>query len=128
MFKKLAFSLMTFNAIMADQVIVGIKSNSEQLDLIKKGHDDEVRYQLMQPLSPERLQELEQASGMALFDIGPIGTGGRVLRTKDQLSTTEMTKLLEKLNTVPWVDYAEENAAGKIHRLSKKSKFMRPSY
>lgn len=128
MFKKLAFALMTFSAVVADQVIVSIKPNPEQLDLINKGYDDsEIRGQLMQPLNQERLQDLEKAAGMTLFDIGPIGTGGRVVRTEHQLSTTEMTNLLEKLNRVPWVEHAEENVAGKIHRFSKKSKFLRPS-
>lgn len=124
----LTFALMTFTAVRASQVIVMLKQSQEQINLIKETKDDSsVAWQLMQPLSRERLQELEKVTGMTLFDHAPAVLGGRVLRIRAWLSEAEMATLLEKLNTVPWVDYAEENTSAEIHHLGKKSKFLRPS-
>lgn len=108
---KLACAFTIFNAVIANnEVIVVFKPNQRQLELMQTNEGDLiVRRELSEPLSKEQLEELREATGVELFDRSPIGLGGRVLSTDNNLSAGEMESLLTKLNQISWVKYAQEN-------------------
>lgn len=110
MLRSLVFAFTMFHSIVAagNRIIVVLNPNQDQLQRMsdKKG-TLRVRSELMRPLSAERLEELENVAGMSLFDdVGYIALGGRILRTGQHLSKLEVDVLVERLETVSWVKYA----------------------
>jgi hypothetical protein len=97
------------------EVIVIFKPDHEQLRRMKNGETDlKIRGELMQPLSQEKLTELQKVAGLPLYDLHSSGLGGRVLTSKRDLSRVEMHEVIRKLETLPWVKYANPNFHARV--------------
>lgn len=121
MLSKVVFSFWAFCSLATGtEMVVVLKRNQEQRQRMKDVESAlQIRSELMQPFSAERLQELEKAVEMTLVDIGPTTTrqGGRVIRTEKNLSSIEMKKLKQDLETVAWVDYVRLNTVPDPHHM-----------
>lgn len=109
MLKRIFAGMAFFSAVIAHRrVIVLVKPTPQQQELmLSREGDIQVREDLSQRLSQERLKELEVATGRELVDVNFIGLGGRVLSTTSEISDSEMENLLKDLRSVPWVESAE---------------------
>lgn len=121
MLSKSMLAFMMFNAVNSvvglNEVYVSFEANEEQWHRRKESNDGilQVRDELTQPLTQEELKELENAAGMALYDIGTHNYG-RALRIERELSEAEIQNLADQLNTVSWVCYARTDNPAKYAR------------
>jgi hypothetical protein len=62
--------------------------------------------EILQPLSAERLRELEKVGGMPVADFAVLRPWGRVIRVGAELNRTESKQLRLAFETLPWVECA----------------------
>lgn len=105
MLSKLALTFLIFyvipSLVASWGIIILLKPDKEQQERLDNGESSlwTLRREFMNPLSPERLKELENAIGMPLRDMGLIAVGGRVVSAERPPTHAEIQRLL----TVPWV-------------------------
>lgn len=125
---ELVISFFGFNAIKSAlgvyEFIVVFKPSDKQLQRLENGESAlKIRGELMKPLSPKKLAELENAAGIPLHDSRPIGLGGRVVSAEQDLSPDQMQELIKKMEEVPWVKYANPNNAVRLPEVRQANPF-----
>ena len=71
-------------------------------------YPDEVFEQLMKPLLKREIKRLASTAGVTLHDHNTAGVGGRMVKCDRDLSQEEMQNVLEELNKMEGVQFAEE--------------------
>jgi hypothetical protein len=87
----------------------------------------QVRDELSQPLSTEKLEELERVAGVRLYDENSCAWG-RWLRLEHGLPIEELNKILDKLRTLPYVSRfkLENNTFSGIPRWAYREYWLTP--
>lgn len=113
MLKKL-MSLLFGIAIVApayslNQIIIKFKPTEEQKAQLSSNQISQVELnaQLMQPLTNEKIQLINNLANAKFFERSAIATGAHVIDTDQDLSPSDLNNIVAKLQNLPNVEYVE---------------------
>ncbi|MBX9867230.1 MAG: S8 family serine peptidase [Burkholderiales bacterium] len=114
------------NQSMTDMIMFTKKLTPAQLDQLALARNTpdyaatrkEIEAQLMQPLSPQELKQIQASVRDNVIDFAPLALGGRVIAFDHELDATQMATALVKISQLDFVQTAKADTQGSANAIT----------